>query len=161
MMIGYAQIHEYSRISLEIISFTLSFWTSNFWLCSSFLVYLASLPVVPDSIRYRIPSVALILMETSHQLVTLTCSKPSLGHHCIFCSHGMFQVKYFVEGWCLTLPLKVFPGYKRWQAQTPYTPLLGVLAMVTLICSRKFPLPQISIWPPKDVTFPSICLQIS
>jgi hypothetical protein len=30
MIIGYAQIHEYSRISLGIISFTLSFWTSNF-----------------------------------------------------------------------------------------------------------------------------------
>ena len=138
-------------------SFHLHFPFGNFWLCSSFLGYLASLPVVPDSVRYRIPSEALALRENSHQLVTLTCSKPSLGHHCIFCSQGMFQVKYFVSA----LPLKALSDYRRWLAQAPYTPLLGVLAMVTLICSRKFPLPQISIWPPKDVTFPSICLQIS
>lgn len=38
-------------------------------------------------------------------------------------------------------PLETLPGYQKWPAQTPYSPILVVLTRVTLIDYRKFPPP--------------------
>ena len=146
---------EYSRISLGIISFTFFFLTSSVWLCAGFLGYLASIPGGPDSIRYRIPSVALAL---GRPVISWSLSQVLSHHHLIIayfvvkiCFRSIFLWRIGVSA----LPLKALPGYRRWLAQAPYTPLLGS----PLYVPESFLCPRFPYGLPRLGTFPSIFLQ--
>lgn len=105
----------------------------------SFLVLWAILSLVPGhpgSVRGRLSPPAWISSWTNQWLATSTIFEwnDTLSQH-------IFQRKQIV-GWksCswVSVPvprLENLSGYRRWPVQTPYTPLLGILARVTLLVS--------------------------
>lgn len=64
-----------------------------------------------------------------------------------------------------TLPLEVLPGYRRWPVEALYSPMLGVLARVTLIDSWDFLLSYISSlsqrWPPIQLSLQVLSVSLS
>lgn len=125
--LDYAQIYEYSRIALGIISF----WLVVFGFVLGLWAIQLSFAGIPDNIFYGIFSCA-IGVNGDQSLVGNSHNFQAIISCAYFVVNTGFRSNILWRVVVSALPLKALPGYRRWLVQAPYSPLLGVLARVIL-----------------------------